>query len=165
MRLLYSEHDIHRYVDYAFKAIQPRQMTSDRLYPLTEYLPDSIVDRMDNEPRADLDEMGRCVQLSTLTGEALWTAAALMAFRVFEDAARTIVAADLKLNASKMHLNEVLERLEEEVFSEAFVDDLHELRWLRNEGMHSERRFGRKAALKIVRLALLVAVYAYCLAT
>jgi hypothetical protein len=102
----------------------------------------------------DINELGFAVQHS------LWTAASLMAFRVFEETVVTHVSYDLDISTNNKNFQKIIGYMSK-TFKQSFVEQLHALRKKRNTGMHPEQRFSKQEVINIIDEVLWILLYVY----
>jgi hypothetical protein len=158
MEFLFSEDEINSYSNQVYRkilsSVRPTPFRFLTTRKLSDHFPRQVIAYMGDFLEDDLNEMGFCVEHS------LWTAAAMMAFRIFEDSVMVHVSEDLKKSTSQLNLKRAIDQLNK-TFTKQFVKQLHSLRKLRNEGMHPEKRFEPNETLEIIGLVIIVVMHVY----
>lgn len=122
-------------------------------YNLVTQLPSDIRQHIHDDVEADIEEMKTCV------GNNLYTAASLMAFRIFEKIVFFHIKYDLKVKKPKTLYNAI--ELLKKTFSKKFVNEQFQkfIRLNRNKGMHSAKSFTRDEAYEIIDLTVWLVIF------
>jgi len=113
-------------------------------------IPQQIKDRMGEDIRKDIIELYDCMR------KGVWTAACLMAFRLFEESLRIYASDDLRLNkAYQMKLGDLVDTTKH-CFDASTTQNLHELRKLRNKITHHFNQPDEEEAIRAIHLSLAV---------
>lgn len=120
---------------------------------LVNQLPADIQQYIHNDVEEDLEEMKNCAQNN------LFTAASLMAFRIFEKIVFFHIEYDLKRPKPKTLFKGI--ELLKETFSKQFVNDQFQkfIRINRNKGMHSAKSFSKDEAFEIIDLTMWLVIF------
>lgn len=157
MESIYSEAAIDDFVIRAIHhlmSLRTHRSAYTRRNQFTRMLPSDIRHYMSDLILEDLDEMASCVS------HGLWTAAALMAFRILEETVLTHVSEDLGVPIKKLNLQKAITHLKRS-FSAEFTKQIDRVRQTRNRGMHATERYGEAETREILELVIWLTVYVY----
>lgn len=121
---------------------------------LLSLIPKLCVTRMSQFFKNEIVELDHCIK------NHLWIASSLMAFRIFEEVIDTHLSCDLKIDPKTLKLKNRINRCEQ-VFNKAFVDEMHNIRKLRNKSMHADVQLSPKESLYIVLKVCKIVLYVY----
>ncbi|MCO4782734.1 MAG: hypothetical protein KC646_10460 [Candidatus Cloacimonetes bacterium] len=116
--------------------------------------PKTCVTRMTPFFKDELIELDLCIK------NQLWIASSLMAFRVFEEVIDTHLSNDLKIDPKSLKLKDRIHHCSR-AFNNAFVDEMHNIRKLRNKSMHADVQLSLKESLYIVLKVCKLVIYVY----
>ncbi len=111
----------------------------------TEYLCESMTDFVIK----DIRELFDCISFE------LWTASVLMSARILESQLKAHIESDLN-EKSPDTIGGCIYLLKNKGYDKGFIEMLEELRELRNDAMHAERRFSPSDTLDIVKKVLII---------
>jgi len=155
MEPIYSEAEINNFSTQLLQILfQPHNPYYGGHFNFSECFPETIQRHMTDFITDDLKELGHTVQHS------LWTAASLMAFRIFEETVMVHVSIDLNISINNIHLGKAIDHMSK-TFKKSFVEELHKIRKLRNKGMHPEHQFSRQEVIDLIYDILWIFLFVY----
>ncbi len=122
---------------------------------IQNFFPEILIENMTNFLKKDINENLRCLACN------LWTASVLMSARIFENELKTHINADLKINKDLRNIGECIDELENVNYPSNFLDQLDELRELRNDAMHGQKRFSSEDSIIIFKKVLNIITWIY----
>jgi hypothetical protein len=120
-----------------------------------DIFPDIMLDNMSKFLKKDINELIDCIY------NELWTATVLMSSRILETQLKEHITVDLGYEDEPRNIGECIDVLQEEDFSDNFIELLEKLRTIRNDGMHGETRYGVDTSLDIAQDVLDIVMWIY----
>ena len=157
--MLYTEAQLDQYLARIRQYIpQMINMTWGwgRQVRLVNLFPPECVDAMDDFIVTEINELDACLR------NHLWTAATLLAFRIFEDTIKVHVKYDLKKSIRNLDLKACI-NLMRKTCNQQYVNQMHELRKIRNRAMHPKDQFDARSAVDIVLQVCDITMFVYAI--
>lgn len=122
---------------------------------IEDIYPEKIVDALGDYVYKDLAETLECFRLQ------LWTATALMSFRLIEGELRVHADVDLGYSGELKNLGQIIDVLWERGYPAASIEFLQRIREDRNLAMHAGKRFSPDWSTEIFKNALHTVMLVY----
>ena len=155
--MIHTEKEMLRYITRICDFLNSCALQRDQDYlklNLLSLMPKSCVKRMSQFFLNELIELDLCIK------NHLWIASSLMAFRIFEEIIDTHLSIDLKIDPTNFNLKNRINHCNK-FFNKAFVDEMHNIRSLRNKSMHADIQLSAKESLYIVLKVSKIVMYVY----
>ena len=130
-----------RFINEQISTIRPSEIED---CVCEDIFPDYMVKNMSDFLVKDINETLECLEYE------LWTATVLMSARLLESQLKIHINHDLGMDKNLNSIGQcidVLTKQENRIYTDSFLDQLDELRDLRNSGMHGSTRFGSREAI------------------
>lgn len=117
--------------------------------------PNFMYERMPKLLRKDIEETLGCVKFE------FWTATVLMSLRILETQLKDHIYSDLGISKDLQNIGKCIKIFQNHNYSTEFISLLKELKDLRNDAMHGEKRFGSSEAINILKKVLVIIAWIY----
>ena len=155
----YTEDKLDQYLD-RIRHYLPQMINMPlgwgRQLRLINLFPPRCVEAMDDFIVTEINELEACLR------HHLWTASTLLAFRIFEDTVKVHVKYDLKKSTRNLDLKACINTMRK-TCNQQYVNQMHELRKIRNRAMHPKDQFDARSAVDVVLQVCDITMFVYAI--